>query len=169
MTRPHVVTLCGSMRFFDRMLEIAGDLTLNGEIVLAPFVAIKPEEQPTSREKAVLDRLHFRKIDISDSIFVVNIDGYVGESTQREIGYARSHDKTVRSLVGLDSTRWTRGVCARCGTVRKVRADGTIPRHYPFNGGADFLPGESRCPEHGDDCEHVVCPGSLRAPEWRVP
>ena len=48
--------------------------------------------------KQMLDNLHFRKIDISDEILVVNVDGYVGNSTKREIEYARSTGKRVRFL-----------------------------------------------------------------------
>lgn len=107
-----VTTLCGSMRFFDKMLEIAGQLTLNGEVVLAPFVYIPHAEQPTSLDKVWLDELHFTKIRMSQSIFVVNVGGYVGESTAREILYARNTGKLVRSLEPLPCPG--RGLCVRC-------------------------------------------------------
>ena len=48
-----------------------------------------------TKEKQILDQLHFRKIDLSDGIFVINVGGYVGSSTKREIEYARAHGKTV--------------------------------------------------------------------------
>jgi len=85
-----VVTLCGSMRFYRDMLAIASRLTKRGYIVLAPFV--KAETQGL---KEMLDDMHFRKIDISGAIYVVNIGGYVGTSTQREIDYAREQGKNI--------------------------------------------------------------------------
>lgn len=139
-----VTTLCGSMRFFDKMLEIAGQLTLEDEIVLAPFVAVWGDGQ-TSVEKRSLDALHFAKIRMSDSIFVVNVGGYIGESTQREILYAKANDVDVRSLEPLPppGNDVTRGRCERCGSNRRLRKDGMIPRHYR---------------------DHVVCPGAGKPP-----
>ncbi|MFD5516329.1 hypothetical protein [Streptomyces sp. NPDC127066] len=48
------------------------------------------------RLKNQLDYLHHRKIDLADEILVVNPGGYIGESTRREIAYARSLGKTIR-------------------------------------------------------------------------
>jgi len=52
----------------------------------------------TYREKELLDKIHLRKIDLSDEIFVLNVGGYIGESTEREINYARRMGKKVRFL-----------------------------------------------------------------------
>ena len=68
------------------------DLTLAGVIVLAPCEA---DVAPTPEQKAVLDELHLRKIDLADRVLVVNPGGYVGESTAREIAYARAACKVV--------------------------------------------------------------------------
>ncbi len=67
-------------------------LSFDGVIVLAPSEA---EESPTPEQKAVLDALHLRKIDMADRVLVVAPDGYIGESTQREIAYARAAGKPV--------------------------------------------------------------------------
>lgn len=93
--RPIVVTICGSMRFYEQMLDTAARLTANGVIVLAPFCVVAPDQQ-TSQMKAQLDELHLRKIDMSDQIVVVS-DGtlYHGESTKREISYALGQGKPV--------------------------------------------------------------------------
>jgi len=48
--------------------------------------------------KEMLDRMHLAKIDMADGIFVVNVDGYIGESTRREIEYAKEHGKTIEFL-----------------------------------------------------------------------
>ena len=85
--RPEIVCICGSVRFADEMRAANRDLTLAGVIVLAPSeadVVITPEQ------KTVLDALHLRKIDLADRVLIVNPGGYIGESTSREIAYARS-------------------------------------------------------------------------------
>lgn len=67
-------------------------LTMAGAIVLAPT---ELDSAPSEEEKAVLDALHLRRIDLADRVVVVAPDGYVGESTRREIAYARRHGKPV--------------------------------------------------------------------------
>ncbi len=42
--------------------------------------------------------MHKRKIDMADSIYVVNVGGYIGESTKSEIEYAREHNKKIMYL-----------------------------------------------------------------------
>ncbi len=74
------------------MREANRELTFAGVIVVAPSEA---DESPTSEQKAVLDALHLRKIDLADRVLVVNPGGYVGESTRREIDYARAAGKPV--------------------------------------------------------------------------
>jgi len=48
--------------------------------------------------KEMLDDMHFRKIDLADEIFVINVGGYIGESTRREIAYAEKTGKKVNYL-----------------------------------------------------------------------
>lgn len=90
--RPEIVCICGSARFLTEMRAANRELTLTGVIVVAPSEA---EESPTAEQKAVLDALHLRKIDLADRVLVVNPGGYVGESTRREISYARAAGKPV--------------------------------------------------------------------------
>jgi hypothetical protein len=93
-----VTTICGSMRYFGKMLEWADKLTENGYIVLMPFVTvIKPEDQATSPVKAMLDKMHFVKIEMSDCIHVIG--SYIGESTSREIAHAESLDLPVNRIM----------------------------------------------------------------------
>lgn len=96
-----VVTICGSMRFRAEMEAAAQDLTRQGFIVLMPFVAIAPGEQPTDPTKKMLDEMHRAKIDLSDSIHVVNPYGYIGDSTRGEIAYAKSLGKGISAIVPL--------------------------------------------------------------------
>jgi len=87
--RPEIVCLCGSLRFAEQMRAANRDLTFAGVIVLAPGEA-GAGEAITPGQKAALDALHLRKIDLADRILVVNPGGYIGESTRREIAYAEA-------------------------------------------------------------------------------
>ena len=80
------------MRFAEEMRAANRELTFAGVIVLAPGEA---DEEVTVEQKAALDELHLRKIDLADRVLVVNPGGYVGESTSREIAYARAAGKPV--------------------------------------------------------------------------
>lgn len=90
--RPEIVCLCGSIRFVEQMRAASRELTFAGVIVLAPGEA---DAVVTARQKAALDALHLHKIDLADRVLVVNPGGYVGESTSREIAYARATGKPV--------------------------------------------------------------------------
>ncbi|WP_407662258.1 hypothetical protein [Microbacterium timonense] len=68
------------------------DLTFAGVIVLAPSEA---DGAFSEEQKTLLGALHLRKIDLADRVLVVNPGGYVGESTAREIAYARAAGKPV--------------------------------------------------------------------------
>lgn len=92
LDRPEVVCICGSARFVEEMRAANRELTFSGAIVLAPGEA---DGAVSNEQKAALDALHLRKIDLADRILVVNPGGYVGESTNREIAYARSRGKPV--------------------------------------------------------------------------
>ena len=95
-----VITICGSTRFKKEIEAVARDLTLQGHIVLAPCVFHHQEEEEISTEiKIQLDNLHKEKINMSDAIFVVNVDGYIGESTYGEIDWANRMKKQVFFLV----------------------------------------------------------------------
>ena len=48
--------------------------------------------------KQKLNLMHRQKIDMSDEIFVINKDGYIGESTKAEIEYAKLNEKKVSYL-----------------------------------------------------------------------
>lgn len=91
-----VITICGSTKFKNEIEKTAHDLTLQGHIVLAPCVYHHADqEELTAEEKIRLDNLHKQKINMSDAIFVVNLNGYIGESTYGEIDWASRMDKKV--------------------------------------------------------------------------
>ena len=97
--RPTVVCLCGSTRFGEMFRYVNQRETLAGKIVLAPGCFqgdVVLEVLPGVKRR--LDELHFHKIALADEILVVNVGGYVGEATRREIAYARKLGKRVRWL-----------------------------------------------------------------------
>ena len=98
-----VVTLCGSTRFKDEFLREQKRLSLEGNIVISVglFGHSGDDEVWADGVKAMLDDMHKRKIDMADGIFVINKDGYIGQSTVSEIEYAREHGKTVEYLEPL--------------------------------------------------------------------
>lgn len=99
-----VVTLCGSTRFKDEFMEAQKRLTLEGNIVISvglfghsgdQEVWENMDEGTLTKTKEMLDDMHKRKIDMADSIYVINVGGYIGDSTRSEIEYAKSHGKKV--------------------------------------------------------------------------
>lgn len=102
-TRPTIVCLCGSTRFHEAFQQANCEETLAGRIVLSVgFFGHSAETAHggslscTPEQKLRLDDLHLRKIDLADEILVLNVDGYVGESTTREIAYAAAAGKKIR-------------------------------------------------------------------------
>jgi len=95
-----VITLCGSTRFKDAFLEAQKRLTLAGNIVISVglFGHSGDDEVWTEGTKEMLDDMHKRKIDMADGIYVINVGGYIGQSTRSEIDYARSLGKTITYL-----------------------------------------------------------------------
>ena len=95
-----VITLCGSTRFKEAFLKVQKELTLRGNIVISVglFGHSGDDEVWTEGTKEMLDDMHKRKIDMADEIFVINVDGYIGESTKSEIEYAKSLGKKVNYL-----------------------------------------------------------------------
>ena len=95
-----IVTLCGSTRFKDAFQEAQKRLTLEGKIVISVglFGHFGDDEVWTTGIKEMLDDMHLRKIDMADSIYVINVGGYIGESTRREIAYAKQKGKHIEYL-----------------------------------------------------------------------
>ena len=102
-----VVTLCGSTRFKEQFMEAQKRLTLEGNIVISvglfghsgdQEVWENMDEGTLTKTKEMLDDMHKRKIDMADEIFVINVGGYIGDSTRSEIDYAVKPGKKVRYL-----------------------------------------------------------------------
>ena len=100
LDRPEIVCICGSARFWEELAAANRELTLAGAIVVAPASFARPEHRAndqtlTDAQKSALGELHLRKIDLADRVLVINPGGYLGESTSREIAYARATGKPV--------------------------------------------------------------------------
>ncbi|MDF2908101.1 MAG: hypothetical protein K0R34_3422 [Herbinix sp.] len=97
-----VITLCGSMRFKDEFLKVQKQLTLEGNVVISVgffgHADGELEDVITPEIKVMLDDIHKRKIDMSDEIYVINKNRYIGESTKGEIEYAIKTGKRVDYL-----------------------------------------------------------------------
>lgn len=98
---PKKICYCGSLRFLEKFKEYEYQSVIDGHIALLPccmFVDIQREYGAESDYKQKADDLHKRKIDICDEVFVINVGGYIGESTRNEINYARHIGKPVKYL-----------------------------------------------------------------------
>ena len=99
---PTIVCLCGSTRFKDAFDEAIYQETMAGRIVLSVGVLVHTVGNKhggiTHEQKIVLDELHKRKIDLADEVLVLNVGGYVGDSTRSEIKYAESLNMPIRYL-----------------------------------------------------------------------
>ncbi|MBE6038013.1 MAG: hypothetical protein E7218_02250 [Anaerofustis stercorihominis] len=109
MKKYNVITLCGSTRFKDEFMQAQKELTLKGNIVISvglfghsgdSEVWEGMDEGTLTKTKQMLDDIHKAKIDMSDEIFVINVGGYIGESTKSEIEYAKAHNKKITYLEG---------------------------------------------------------------------
>lgn len=105
-----IITLCGSTRFRDQFMDAQKRLTLEGNIVISvglyghsgdEEVWEGMDEGTLTRTKEMLDDMHKRKIDMADGIFVINVGGYIGDSTRSEIAYAEAAGKKVSYLEPL--------------------------------------------------------------------
>ena len=98
--RYKVVTLCGSSKYKDEFEKVQLNLTLQGNIVLSLPIFSQNDGLVLSDEQLnMLSEMHKQKIDIADEIFVVNPNGYIGNSTKQEIEYAISTNKPVNYLI----------------------------------------------------------------------
>lgn len=102
-----IITLCGSTKFKDDFMKEQKRLSLEGNIVISVGlfghsgdheVWEQMDDGTKTKTKEMLDDMHKRKIDLSDEIFVINKNGYIGESTKSEIEYAIKTNKKVNYM-----------------------------------------------------------------------
>ena len=111
---PIIVCLCGSTdkhKTGDAFHEANLRETLAGNIVLTIGCDFKSDAdlllagELTADDKRRLDDLHLYKIDLASEVLFLNVGGYLGESSRRELAYARAGGKRIRFLEpteGLD-------------------------------------------------------------------
>ena len=90
-----VITICGSMRFKNEMMSIAEELGFEGNCVLTPIFSTDEKAKRTEEQLEKLKEGHFKKIELSDAIYVVNVNNYIGYSTNLEIEYAKKLGKDI--------------------------------------------------------------------------
>ena len=83
-----IITLCGSLKFQKEMMSMAEKMALEGNCILTPVYPILENCERTDKQLKKLKEAHFKRIELSDAILVVNIDNYIGNSTNLEIEYA---------------------------------------------------------------------------------
>lgn len=104
--RPVIVCLCGSTRFSEAYIKANFNETLAGRIVLTIGCDLKSDhalfshlnDEEKQKLKSQLDALHLQKIILCDEVLVLNVGGYIGDSTRTEIAFAESIGKLVRYL-----------------------------------------------------------------------
>ena len=96
-----IVTLCGPRKFYDAIMDVKKELERQFIIVHTPNFSYQKEELEnfTDEQFEALHEMHYTKMRQSDYVYIINVDGYVGKDTQREIDYANEHGMTVKYLV----------------------------------------------------------------------
>lgn len=90
-----IITVCGSYKYIKEIKEVAEKLALEGNCVITPIDITRPKDKYTKEEILQLGKMHKEKIKISDAIFVVNVDGYIGNNTKSEIDLAQELGKEI--------------------------------------------------------------------------
>ena len=131
---PKVVCLCGSTRFYEQFQRYNFEETMAGRIVLS--VGFYPhggfeskalhggDVGVTPEQKVALDVLHKQKIDLADEVLVLNVGGYIGDSTRSEVAHARATGKPVRWLEHSDDVLFGESV-ERVNDDRDYRSSGS--------------------------------------------
>lgn len=96
-----IVTICGSMRFKQEMMTIAPELQLKYGYLVIQCVYFSEDQILNKKDIELLNKIHYQKIELSDAIYVVNVNGYIGDATKKEIEYARLLNKEILSLEPL--------------------------------------------------------------------
>ena len=91
-----IITLCGSTKFKSAFIRVAQRISLMGHIVLTPTIFSHADNIELAEEKIqTLKKVHLDKIAMSDVIIIINVDGYIGETTKEEIEYAEKLNKEI--------------------------------------------------------------------------
>ena len=113
-----IITLCGSLRFQECMMRTAEKMALLGNCVLTPIYPTSENPERTKEQLEMLKEEHFKKIELSfsisfnnaipelyDVILLINVDDYIGYSTNLEIEYAKKLNKEILYYTDLIKTK----------------------------------------------------------------
>lgn len=106
MSKPRIACICGSSRFICEIAVLAWQLEKEGTIALGMHLLPEYYAEGADHQAELegvaeqMDELHLRKIDLADVVYVVAVGGYMGESTKREVAYARGLGKPMSFLDG---------------------------------------------------------------------
>jgi len=89
------ITICGSLKFENEIKLYSEKLSLDGNCVFSLIFPTKDKDKYTKDEIEILGKGHLLKIELSDAIFVVNKNGYIGDAVKKEIDYAKKHNKEI--------------------------------------------------------------------------
>ena len=90
-----IITMCGSLEFQKEMMKVAEKIALDGYCVLTPVYPVLENMERTEEQLIKLKEAHFKRIELSDAILVVDINNYIGNSTNLEIDYAKKLGKEI--------------------------------------------------------------------------
>ena len=90
-----VVTICGSMRFENEMKNEALILEIKHNLCVLQCIYNEEDLELSEEDLKKLSEAHYKKIQISDAIYVLDINGYIGEQVKKEIAFAESIGKEV--------------------------------------------------------------------------
>lgn len=90
-----IITMCGSLEFQKEMMKVAEKIALDGYCVLTPVYPVLENIERTEEQLIKLKEAHFKRIELLDAILVVDINNYIGNSTNLEIDYAKKLGKEI--------------------------------------------------------------------------
>lgn len=92
-----IITVCGSLKFYKKMMDITEKMELQGNCMLVPIYnhSKSSKDDFTEEEALMLDKMHKERIKLSEAILVVNFNDYIGSSTKSEIEFAKSLNKEI--------------------------------------------------------------------------
>ena len=96
-----IITLCGSLKFQKEMMNIAEEMALEGNCILTPVYPVIENYERTDEQLKKLKEAHFKRIELSDAILVININNYIENSTNLEIEYAKKLGKEITFYTDL--------------------------------------------------------------------
>ena len=90
-----IITLCGSLKFQKEMMIVAQKMALEGNCILTPTYPAMENIKTNDEQMEILKEAHFKRIELSDAILVINVNNYIGDSTKLEIEYAKKLGKEI--------------------------------------------------------------------------